>query len=210
MGTVQTGYTYEPFGKTSVTGQNSSNSFQYTGRENDGMGFYYYRARYYGPTMSRFLSEDPLYSPMYNAMKCRGSFAPSVSRLVDVGDLAPLMRHGFKEAVSAFSINPQHISLYIYTEDNPINKIDPNGLRAGNQPPGCDWFPDFNPCATKCCDVHDKCFKDASDWCDVTTWVLPANNPTRYSQCDFCNTVVAHCLWKAATSSGTGKSGGCP
>jgi RHS repeat-associated protein len=52
-------YTYEPFGNTSVTGT-SSNSFQYTGRENDGTGLYFYRARYYSPKLSRFISEDPI------------------------------------------------------------------------------------------------------------------------------------------------------
>ena len=35
-------------------------AFQYAGRENDGNGLYYYRARYYSPRMGRFLSEDPI------------------------------------------------------------------------------------------------------------------------------------------------------
>ena len=34
--------------------------FQYTGRENDGNGLYYYRARYYNPSIGRFISEDPI------------------------------------------------------------------------------------------------------------------------------------------------------
>ena len=37
-----------------------TNPFQYTGRENDATGLYYYRARYYSPTLRRFISEDPL------------------------------------------------------------------------------------------------------------------------------------------------------
>src|SRR5262249_10853142 len=41
-------------------GQASTNWYQFTGRENDGTGLYYYRARYYHPTLSRFVSEDPL------------------------------------------------------------------------------------------------------------------------------------------------------
>jgi RHS repeat-associated protein len=57
-GTVQTSYTYEPFGKTSVTGAANGNTQQFTGRENDGP-LYYYRARYYIPTFGRFVSEDP-------------------------------------------------------------------------------------------------------------------------------------------------------
>jgi YD repeat-containing protein len=45
-GTAATTYTYEPFGRTEATGSPSANAFQYTGRENDGTGLYYYRARY--------------------------------------------------------------------------------------------------------------------------------------------------------------------
>jgi RHS repeat-associated protein len=63
IGTVQTTYTYEPFGATTPGGSQPTNSnpFQFTGRENDGTttGLYYYRARYYHPTWQRFLSEDP-------------------------------------------------------------------------------------------------------------------------------------------------------
>lgn len=59
-GVVQTEYAYEPFGKTTVSGSSNSSSYQYTGRENDGTGIYYYRARYYHPGLQRFISEDPL------------------------------------------------------------------------------------------------------------------------------------------------------
>jgi YD repeat-containing protein len=44
-GTLQTQYTYEPFGFVSQTGATSTNSYKYTGREDDGTGLYYYRAR---------------------------------------------------------------------------------------------------------------------------------------------------------------------
>jgi YD repeat-containing protein len=43
---TQAEHTYEPFGTTTTTGS-TGNAFQYTGRENDGTGLYYYRARYY-------------------------------------------------------------------------------------------------------------------------------------------------------------------
>ncbi len=58
-GATPTSYTYAQFGGTTVSGA-SANPFQFTGRENDGTGLYYYRARYYDPVRSRFLREDPL------------------------------------------------------------------------------------------------------------------------------------------------------
>ena len=59
-GVARTQYTYTPYGATTATGDASSNPFQYTGRENDGTGLSYYRARYYSPNLSRFISEDPI------------------------------------------------------------------------------------------------------------------------------------------------------
>jgi RHS repeat-associated protein len=59
-GAIKTTYGYEPYGEATVSGEATVNSFQYTGRENDGIGLYYYRARYYSPKAKRFISEDPI------------------------------------------------------------------------------------------------------------------------------------------------------
>jgi len=59
-GALQTQYTYEPFGVTTQTGAVSTSSYTFTGREDDGTGLYYYRARYYQPRLQRFVSEDPI------------------------------------------------------------------------------------------------------------------------------------------------------
>jgi RHS repeat-associated protein len=59
-GAVKTTYTYDPFGNVTISGEASDNPFQYTGRENDETGLYYYRARYYSPELQRFISEDPI------------------------------------------------------------------------------------------------------------------------------------------------------
>src|SRR5437899_7058243 len=59
-GAVQTQYTYAPFGATLATGAATGNPIDYTGRENDGTGLHYYRARYYHPGLQRFVSEDPI------------------------------------------------------------------------------------------------------------------------------------------------------
>jgi RHS repeat-associated protein len=59
-GTLRTTYAYTPFGESVASGLPSTNPFQYTGRESDGTGLLYYRARYYHPALGRFVSEDPI------------------------------------------------------------------------------------------------------------------------------------------------------
>jgi RHS repeat-associated protein len=59
-GNVNTEYKYDSFGSTQQTGQATNNPLQFTGRENDGTGLYYYRKRYYSPDLRRFISRDPL------------------------------------------------------------------------------------------------------------------------------------------------------
>jgi RHS repeat-associated protein len=58
-GSVSSEYTYEPFGQPTVSGP-STTSHQFTGRDSDGTGLQYNRARYYSPVHSRFISEDPI------------------------------------------------------------------------------------------------------------------------------------------------------
>jgi RHS repeat-associated protein len=57
-GNIVTQYTYDAFGVTTSSGAASLNPFQFTGRENDATGLYYYRARYHDPNRGRFASED--------------------------------------------------------------------------------------------------------------------------------------------------------
>ncbi len=53
-------YTYGPFGEPGVTSETIPNPYTYTGRERDGSGLYYYRARYYLAEVGRFLTPDPM------------------------------------------------------------------------------------------------------------------------------------------------------
>ena len=98
-GAVQTEYTYEPFGRTTVTGVSNTNPFQYTGRENDGTALYYYRARFYHPQLERFISQDPLLC---------GENSPAI-----------FLTAGFE---------PQGIHQYLYSLNSPILRTDPLGL----------------------------------------------------------------------------------
>lgn len=61
-GAIQAEFTYEPFGKTTTSGTADVFPSQYTARDNDGTGLYYYRARYYDPATHRFMTPDPLWS----------------------------------------------------------------------------------------------------------------------------------------------------
>jgi RHS repeat-associated protein len=109
-GIPKTGYTYDPFGSVIITGEASDNPFQYTGRENDGTGLYYYRGRYYSPELQRFISEDPILRPI--SSKClRGGSG-----------------NGFVWVVPFLIKNPQSLHPYNYTDNNPVNATDPLGL----------------------------------------------------------------------------------
>jgi len=52
---------YSPFGeKQGTSGSANNNQLYFTGREEDpDSGLYYFRARYYDPSIGRFISEDP-------------------------------------------------------------------------------------------------------------------------------------------------------
>jgi len=62
-GTTQYNYQYEPFGNTGSTiyNVNTTNPYQFTGRENDdfGFGMYFYRNRFHSPAYQRFIAQDP-------------------------------------------------------------------------------------------------------------------------------------------------------
>lgn len=54
-----TQYHYDAYGQSADA--SSGNPFRYTGRRLDPeTGLYYYRARYYSPTLGRFLQTDPI------------------------------------------------------------------------------------------------------------------------------------------------------
>jgi RHS repeat-associated protein len=59
-GALSKTYRYDAFGKPIAQTGTLSNAYTYTGRELDGSGLYYYRARYYLPSAGRFLTPDPI------------------------------------------------------------------------------------------------------------------------------------------------------
>ena len=57
---IQNYYGYSAYGESQTLGPDEGNAIQYTGREVDGTGLMYYRARYYDAVLKRFVGEDPI------------------------------------------------------------------------------------------------------------------------------------------------------
>lgn len=107
-GVVQTEYTYESFGRTIFSGSSNSSSYQYTGRENDGTGLFYYRNRYFHPSLQRFISEDPL--------------NPASIQVAANDQTRSFVRHAF------LSEYPDSTNFYTYVGNKPLTYTDPSGL----------------------------------------------------------------------------------
>ena len=119
-------YSYDPYGRQDGKEENGfsktfrweaetennavNNPFRYCGEYLDlETNFYYLRARYYDPTIGRFLSEDTHWNTS-NAI---------------YGD-DPLMLNKYSAAPDIAAIM-QSTNLYVYAMNNPIRWIDPSG-----------------------------------------------------------------------------------
>ena len=123
-------YTYDPFGRTQAVGALTSNAFEFTGRENDGTGLYYHRARYYNPILHRFLSEDLL---NFTFAKLNGATAviiPQFSARAPVLAL-PVARTQTGSSIISTSIFANSFSI---ANNAPTRFVDPLGL----------WYLDLN------------------------------------------------------------------
>jgi len=95
-------YKYDAFGNLQ-TSPATGNPYTYTAREYDSeSGLYYYRARYYDPSIGRFITADP-------------SLKPGVYYI-------PYL-------LAKSILAPSQLNLFVYVSNNPINNIDPLGLR---------------------------------------------------------------------------------
>jgi RHS repeat-associated protein len=66
-GSVAGSWSYLPFGGTFKAEGTGGTDWRYTGqRQDEGSGLYYYNARYYDPTLGRFITPDTLIADPYN------------------------------------------------------------------------------------------------------------------------------------------------
>jgi RHS repeat-associated protein len=117
-GTPVTSVKYSPFGMPDHTG--SSESYLFTGKEQDLTGLYYFNARYYNPETGRFITRDPY------------TFLPDDPRAVN----------NSSEETAKWLVNPQRFDRYSYAQNNPLKYTDPTGLTFSCCDPECELLCD--------------------------------------------------------------------
>ena len=128
---LQAQYSYEPFGASTFIGAPTANSLEYTGRENDRTGLYYYRARYYSTAFQRFVSEDPL-SLIGANIVARGELTYALSPDAERMRHAIARLRGLAGAPGRLTVTAANA--FVYADDQPTRFVDPLGL----------WYIDVN------------------------------------------------------------------
>jgi RHS repeat-associated protein len=169
-GTIQTTYNYDPFGATSINYFQSSNSnpFQFTGRENDGTGLYSYRARYYSPSLERFVSQDP--AEFKGGFNLYGYTRESPATYIDPLGLAVILPW-------PWPYPPGNVGGTFHDQDW---KCSVGGSLGG-------WL-NGNRCTKACCVSHDACYTQYG--CNMSSWLIP---PPIFP-CGICNQNLVNCL----------------
>ena len=205
-------YNYDVFG-TPNTASSIGNPYMFTGREYDTeTGNYYYRARYYKPSIGRFLSADPVAQFMQIAATQRlsrydiqGIYISPVGmnkflRKVPTGrflqtdpyglipSLSIYHRHLFFEPLKRYK---DGLNIYAYVGNNSVNYIDPLGLSCGPGTIGDLLWPD-GPFKEDC-DNHDKCYEGKGKY--------NCNTPKDKCDDDFCDDMANTCGGKLYGSS---------
>jgi RHS repeat-associated protein len=107
-GTVEEESDYYPFGsEVPVTGS-GTNHYKFTGKERDSeTGLDEFPARYYGSSLGRWITADPLPWIQWQQGK-----------------------EDDQKKFAVFLLNPQNFNMYAYVLNNPLNHTDPTGMNA--------------------------------------------------------------------------------
>jgi RHS repeat-associated protein len=138
-GTIAERYSYDVFGTPNTT-SSVGNPFMFTGRQYEAqVHMYYYRARFYSPTLGRFMQPDPVmpYMQIAAAGKFTGEQIPgkylSPTALQNYLQTDPVGRFLANDPAGRFLLRiqygiPSELNLYTYGWNNPTNWLDPWGL----------------------------------------------------------------------------------
>jgi len=157
-GVLAASYTYDSFGNLIANAGASDNTYGFTGQQQFGEAdsMVFLRARYYKPSIGRFISKDPILAPM----QIEGY----------VGWLLPYTNLLYR---------PQTLNPYVYAQGNPVNFVDPSGLKT------------FTGCYSKCFALGglfcfkftgpalDKCIVGVGLTC-IAICMLPEPDPCPY------------------------------
>jgi RHS repeat-associated protein len=125
---------YEPFGNVTVSGAANGNYYQFTGRENDATGLYYYRARYYSPKFQRFISQDPIGFRGGETNLYGYAYGNPISVIDSFGYRARYYSATYQRFVAQDPIGfgSGSANLYAYSSNNPLRFRDPYGKQVDN------------------------------------------------------------------------------
>ena len=162
-GMVSTRYGYSPYGETAEAGEENDNPLKYTGREDDGTGVYYYRARYYDPELKRFVSVDPI--GLAGGVNVYAYVGNNPLDQIDPHGLAPLCPPSQRGVPMKNYENeyPKYIDCKPYADSGYRRDPGPFGQICGAEGSAAAyWIPDITPGA---CARHDKCYDDCAKRC---------------------------------------------